>query len=193
MDKKCSKCQQLKPLTAEYWLPRKESLDGYRGVCRLCWYAQQNINKRRHYQRNAERLCAERRQRRKADPETFRRRDALYSVRHTEKKKAYNQAYYRRNRERILKQKAEQSHLRPLSLDYGWQDELKHDRLPFMQWSAQAAMKDTIDLILAQYADSNDCELVESALRGDIDFSDHRLTSLIERIRSNVSTSNGLQ
>jgi len=192
MDKKCSKCQQPKPLTAEYWLPRKESIDGYRGVCRACWYAQQNINKRRHYQRNAERLCAERRHQRQIDPETFRRRDALYNVRHADKRKVYNQAYYRRNRERILKQKAEQSHLRPLSLDYGWQDDLKHDRLPFMQWSTHETMRDTIDALLAKYGDSDDCDAVESVLRGEIDFSDKRIVSLIERIKSNVPTSNGL-
>lgn len=34
--KKCSTCSQLKPLTVEYFYTRKDSKDGFRGVCRTC-------------------------------------------------------------------------------------------------------------------------------------------------------------
>jgi hypothetical protein len=103
VDKKlCPKCDQTKPLTPEFWLPRKGSRDGYRGVCRLCWYAQQRPNKRRHYARNRVRICAERQQDRRRNPERRQMADLRYHLKHRERRLEYNRRYYWQNHERLL-------------------------------------------------------------------------------------------
>lgn len=103
--KHCPKCNQDKALTAEFWLPRKDSRDGYRGYCRECWYAQQRPNKRRHYRRHAGRIRAERRQWRKDNPKKARMRDLRDHLKRREKKLEYSRRYYWLNHERILAQK----------------------------------------------------------------------------------------
>ena len=118
--KRCPKCGQDKPLTAEHWLPRADSSDGYRGYCRLCWYAQQRPGKRRHYARHAERIRAERRADRKRNPERRRLADLRYYLKNRERKLIYNHRYYWLHHERILEQKrlyAQQ--VRPLRIDLG--------------------------------------------------------------------------
>lgn len=44
MKKMCSRCGKEKPLTKEYFQPRKESKDGFRGVCRGCQNLQRKTN-----------------------------------------------------------------------------------------------------------------------------------------------------
>lgn len=118
--KHCPKCGQNKPLTAEHWLPRKDSKDGYRGICRLCWNAQHRPNKRRHYQKHAERIRQERRQWRKDNPEKAKLRDARYSLLHREQRIERNRRYYWLNHERILRQKQIYDRTRrPLRIDMG--------------------------------------------------------------------------
>lgn len=118
--KHCPKCDLDRPLTVEFWLPRKDSKDGFRGICRLCWYVQQRPNKRRHYARHAERIRAERRADRRCNPERRRLIDLRYYLKHRERRLAYNRRYYWLNHERILRQKQWYSQrVRPLRIDLG--------------------------------------------------------------------------
>ena len=118
--KHCPKCEQNKLLTTEFWLPRKDSKDGFRGICRLCWYAQQRPGKRRHYARHAERIRAERRADRRRRPERRRLADLRYYLKNRERKLIYNYRYYWQNHERILEQKRWYcTHRRPLRIDLG--------------------------------------------------------------------------
>lgn len=127
MLKHCPKCDQDKPLTAEFWLPRRDSKDGYRGVCRLCWYTQQRPNKRRHYARHASRIREERRQDRMRNPKRRRLADLRYHLKHRERRLAYNHRYYWLNHERILQQKRwYNACVRPLRIDLG--PEMPNDR-----------------------------------------------------------------
>lgn len=131
--KHCPKCDHDKPLIAEFWLPRKESRDGYRGICRLCWYAQQRPNKRRHYQRNAERIRAERRSDRMRNPDRRRLADLRYYLKNRDRKLAYNHHYYWLNHERILQQKQSyNATVRPLRMDLG--PDRPTDRIDLWQW-----------------------------------------------------------
>lgn len=105
-------------MTHENWLPRKDSKDGYRGVCRTCWYEQQRPNKRRHYRRNAERLREERRQYRRQHPKQARLADARYHLRHQQKRRQYSRQYYWRTHERRLAYARWYSaNVRPLRID----------------------------------------------------------------------------
>lgn len=118
--KHCPKCEQDKLLTTEFWLPRKDSKDGFRGICRLCWYAQQRPGKRRHYVRHAERIRAERREDRRRNPERRRMADLRYYLKHRERRLVYNHHYYWLNHERILEQKRWYcQQIRPLRIDLG--------------------------------------------------------------------------
>jgi DNA-directed RNA polymerase specialized sigma24 family protein len=118
--KRCGHCEQDKSLTLEHWLPRKESRDGFRGTCRLCWYAQQNPNKRRHYRRHADRLKAKSRQWRKSNPERARLRDMRYALAHREEKLVYNRRYYWANHERLLAYaRWYGQNVRPMRVDLG--------------------------------------------------------------------------
>jgi hypothetical protein len=138
MLKHCPKCDQDKPLTAEFWLPRKDSRDGYRGYCRLCWYVQQRPNKRRHYAKHAERIRAVRRADRHRNPGRRRLIDLRYYLKNRERKLAYNHRYYWLNHERILRQKRWYcTHVRPLRIDLG--PEMPNDRNVDMYiWQRQA-------------------------------------------------------
>ena len=127
MLKHCPKCDQDKPLTVEFWLPRRDSRDGYRGICRLCWYAQQRPTKRRHYAKHAERIRAGRRADRRRNPGHRRLIDLRYYLKNRERKLAYNHRYYWLNHERILRQKRWYcAHVRPLRIDLG--PEMPNDR-----------------------------------------------------------------
>lgn len=107
-------------MTAEHWLPRQDSRDGFRGYCRLCWYAQQRPNKRRHYQRHRGRICTERRADRQRRPHQRRLNDLRYYLRHREQRLAYNRRYYWLNHERLLAYARWYSrHVRPLRIDLG--------------------------------------------------------------------------
>lgn len=147
--KHCPKCNQNKPLTAEFWLPRKDSKDGYRGVCRLCWYAQQRPNKRRHYTRHAERIRAERRTDRRCNPERRRLIDLRYYLKHRERRLAYNHRYYWLNHERILMQKQRyDQQARPLRIDLG--PDMPNDRNVDMYiWQQQEQQTQTRQLASA--------------------------------------------
>lgn len=118
--KRCPKCNQDKPLTAEFWLPRPDSRDGYRGYCRECWYAQQRPNKRRHYRRHAGRIRAERREYRRRNPERCRLADLRYYLRNRERRLEYNRRYYWLNHEQQLARARWYSkYRRPLRIDLG--------------------------------------------------------------------------
>lgn len=118
--KRCPKCGEEKPLTVEHWLPRADSRDGFRGYCRLCWYAQQRPGKRRHYQRHGERIRAERRADRQRRPHQRRMADLRYYLKNRERRLAYNRRYYWLNHERILRQKRlYDATRRPLRIDMG--------------------------------------------------------------------------
>lgn len=101
MIKHCPICNTDKLLSTEHWLPRKDSRDGYRGICRPCWYAQQRPNKRRHYAKNADRLRSARRRWRAENPEKARLRDLRYYLKNRERKLEYNRRYYWQNHERL--------------------------------------------------------------------------------------------
>jgi hypothetical protein len=135
MQKTCSRCSQTKPLTPEFWLPRKGSRDGYRGVCRLCWYAQQRPNKRRHYARHRARILAERQQDRQRNPERRRMADLCYHLKHRESRLEYNRRYYWQNHERLLSYKRWYvKHVRPLRIQFG---DLPTDAIDAQMWQRQ--------------------------------------------------------
>lgn len=147
----CSRCGAEKALTHENWLPRKNSKDGYRGVCRTCWYEQQRPNKRRHYHRNAERLREERRQYRRQHPERARLSDARYHLRHLERRRQYSRQYYWRTHDRRLAYaRWYAANVRPLRIDgletsrtvdlYRWQEQ----QYCIEQQSAAAELLDDI-------------------------------------------------
>lgn len=135
--KHCPKCDQDKPLTSDHWMPRKDGKDGFRGICRLCWYMQQRPNKRRHYARHAERIRAKRRAYRKRNPERRRLADLRYYLKNRERKLAYNHRYYWLNHERILEQKRWYSaNRRPLRIDLG--PTMPNDRnVDLRQWQQE--------------------------------------------------------
>lgn len=133
--KHCPQCDQDKPLTSEHWLPRKDSKDGYRGVCRLCWYAQQRPNKRRHYQRHAGRIRAERRADRQRRSERRRLADLRYYLQHREQRIAYCRRYYWLNHERLLVYARWYSkHVRPMRIQFG---DLPTDHIDRQLWERQ--------------------------------------------------------
>lgn len=135
MQKHCPKCDQDKPLTPDFWLPRKDSKDGYRGICRLCFYAQQRPNKRRHYQRHAGRIRAERREWRQRNPEQKRLADLRYYLKHRERRIAYNRHYYWQNHDRLLAHKRWYGkHVRPLRIQFG---DLPTDHIDMEMWQRQ--------------------------------------------------------
>lgn len=179
----CSKCGKSKPLTAEYWLPRVNSKDGFRGACRVCWYKQQRPNKRRHYWRNRDRLIEEQRLRREQFPERKQLADLVYYWKNKEERNQKSREYYWRNRERILAQKASKAHERPLTLDYGWEDDLAHDELPFKQWNQREIVKTQIDALLVQL-DADSIEMVEAFLAGEVRLED--ISEVVEKIRTNL-------
>ncbi len=132
MQKLCPKCSQSKPLTSEHWLPRKGSRDGYRGVCRLSWYAQQRPSKRRHYARNRARICAGRQQDRRRNPERRRMADLRYHLKNRERRLEYNRRYYWQNHERLLAYKRwYDKHVRPLRIQFG---DLPTDAIDAQMW-----------------------------------------------------------
>lgn len=133
MEKTCPHCGHTKPLTIEFWLPRKESKDGFRGTCRECWYAQQRPNKRRHYANHAERIKQERREEHQANPEKRKLRDLRYYLENKNKKLQYNHEYHKRNRDRLIPAASERRR-RKQSLDYGWSKALPHDRKELKLW-----------------------------------------------------------
>lgn len=133
MEKVCKHCGKSKPLTIEHWLPRKESKDGFRGTCRLCWYAQQRPNKRRHYANHAEEIKEQRKQEHKQNPNKRKQRDLRYYLENKDKKLAYNHEYHRQNSERLTDAAIERRR-RTQSLDYGWTKALGHDRVQLKIW-----------------------------------------------------------
>lgn len=135
--KKCGKCQKSKPLDQFY--PRKDAKDGHRGTCIECWLAHYRPGKRVSYAKHRERLNAERRAERVANPERFRLNDARYYLRHQAERRAASRAYYRFHRERLIADNASRRK-RNRSMDYGWTNDLKHDRVQYELWQqAQSA------------------------------------------------------
>ena len=142
--KACSKCQKVKPLSEFY--PRKISKDGHRGVCIPCWLEQHRASKREYYQRHGERIRAERRAYREANPEKEKRRNFLDYWRHKDKKNAYSHAYYRQHADRLIAMAIERRR-RKQSLDYGWTKDLAHDRIQFDVWQTQQTDQQAAEIL----------------------------------------------
>jgi len=89
-NKTCNKCGKLFPL--EQFYCNSLMADGHVNVCKACC----REKKARYYQQNAERLKRRARERREADPELDRQRQAASYQRHRKKRLAANKAYRQR-------------------------------------------------------------------------------------------------
>src|SRR5574343_627204 len=80
--KKCTKCEQEKPATTEYFFKKKDGRDGLNSICKIC----------------AAQYC-------KNNAEKIKKRRALYNKENAEKMKAYRAQYYKDNAEKIINDK----------------------------------------------------------------------------------------
>ena len=103
MTKICKSCGQDKPL-ADYH-KHKGNRDGYRGSCRDCLRDYRNEQKRRHYQRHAEIINANKSADRRANPEKYRQADRRYHQKHREQRLARHKEWYYRNHTIVLQRK----------------------------------------------------------------------------------------
>ncbi len=65
MEKTCSKCGGVFPLTVEFWMKRKSSKDGFRADCRIC----RTAYKKRYRKKNAESIAGYLKSWKKNNPE----------------------------------------------------------------------------------------------------------------------------
>jgi len=87
--KKCSKCGEIKPATAEYYSRRRTKKDGLRGCCKECQHE--------YYIEVAERVCEQRKEYRKKNKEKIKE-----YLERTKEERAIKRAEYRKaNREKI--------------------------------------------------------------------------------------------
>ena len=101
--KKCTKCGEWKPATAEYFNRNKTRTDGLRAVCKECCLE--------YYQKNKE-CCLERvREYRQKNKEEIAERNREYYKKNRdhflEYYREYNREYYQKNKDRILEDKRE--------------------------------------------------------------------------------------
>ena len=94
-EKKCTKCGETKPATAEYFHPQKECKGGLRPDCRQC----HNKNSRKYWGANSEQLKAWHRKYRSENREAFRARDKAYYEANKPRLLAQMTKYNRKNRE----------------------------------------------------------------------------------------------
>lgn len=94
--KVCTKCGVEKPL-AEYH-KAKDCKFGVRAHCKICLLADAAAR----YNENRDRLVADMRERRKADPEAVRQYHRAYYKANTEKRRAYFRKWRENNRDRYL-------------------------------------------------------------------------------------------
>ncbi|MEO8607004.1 MAG: hypothetical protein ABI690_03945 [Chloroflexota bacterium] len=96
-EKRCTKCGETYPATAEYFRPREDARDGFRSICRDC-EREANTDWRA---RNPERASQYVLDWRKQNPEKKKQHDADYRVRNAEKKKQSDADYRTRNSEKL--------------------------------------------------------------------------------------------
>lgn len=106
-EKCCRRCDQTKPLTAEFWQPRKDGKDGFRSTCRLCRSEQHRETNRRYYRRNADQINAEKRSDYATNPEKYRVWDRTYRERNQERRRKHSREWYWFNRDYVLQWKRE--------------------------------------------------------------------------------------
>lgn len=170
--KRCRRCNQTKPLTAEFWQPRKEGKDGFRNTCRSCRSEQHRETNRRYYRRNAERLNAEKRADYATNPEKYREWDRTYRERNQERRRKHSREWYWFNREYVLQWKRERYWADPETA----RQRVREDRQRYLV-KRRASQN-------IRYWANRDRLLVEQRERRRANPEHHRLLDLASRLRN---------
>lgn len=110
--KRCSKCDEEKPATAEYFQPRTDSKDGLRGSCRICEHTrradryaanrEQSIaDARRWAIDNAERVAENQRRWSRANRKQINEKNRQWRKDHPEQAAAYSKRWQDKNPEKV--------------------------------------------------------------------------------------------
>lgn len=99
--KTCSKCKEEKPLTTEYFSTRKDSMDGFRGVCKDC----RSEHGAKYYKENKKYIAERRKKHREENKEYYKERNKVYYKENKEYLIERNIKYYEENKESVVERK----------------------------------------------------------------------------------------
>lgn len=123
MEKKCSKCGEVKSLSEFY--KRKNSIDGYFHTCKKC----KNEYSRYYHNNNRDSILQRKKDYRKDNIELLKEKDRKYYYNNIEERLKYSKTYYLNNKDKILTKKREDYSLNPekyLSANQKWKEKNKH-------------------------------------------------------------------
>jgi hypothetical protein len=95
LTKKCSKCKEIKPISAFY--NKKESKDGYYSYCKKCF----NLQSNRNYQKRRQEVLKKQRQYYKQNTTKILERCAQYRQEHKTENHQYQEQYRQKHRMKI--------------------------------------------------------------------------------------------
>lgn len=93
--KRCSKCQEEKPATFEFFFRDKQVKCGFRSVCKEC----DKKRNKRYYNENQEDILEQKKQYRQENLEELREKDRIYSQNNKERKAEYSRQWRKDNPE----------------------------------------------------------------------------------------------
>jgi len=123
MEKKCSKCGEVKSLSEFY--KRKNSIDGYFHTCKKC----KNEYSRHYHNNNRDSILQRKKDYRKDNIELLKERDRKYYYNNIEELKKCSSIYYFNNKDKILTKRREDYYLNTekyLTKNQKWRKENKH-------------------------------------------------------------------
>jgi hypothetical protein len=96
--KRCSKCNEEKPMTKEYFPPRKTAKDGYRNTCKVCNNARKRAYEKQRILNETDEQRVQRLEKYKVGREKYKERrkrnKAEWYAKNKEKVAEYNREYY---------------------------------------------------------------------------------------------------
>ena len=168
--KKCSKCGEWKPATAEYFNRDKTSADGLNSWCKECLreYRQKNKDRVREYSREYHQKNRD--HRREYNREYYQKNKDYYLERHREYRQKnrdrsieHDREYYQKNKDHILEQKREygqknKDRIREYQLEYRQKNK---DRISERDREYRQKNKDRISENQREYQQKNKGRLRE--------------------------------